>query len=290
MSNRHFEVIKMDRLIRQPTHTMKLKYSATAALVLGFAASSASAATYLQNFDSFADGTTNLGDGSSIASNLDQAGNPVGQASVQGGELRLTEDNVNSQRASFRIPAVANSSLGWSATFDFTLFDAPGGNPPADGFSFNYGDILPLTTLAAGNTGHGDAEAGMGGTFIGFAIDTWNVNDPSQGLDILGATGSNRVDGITLRDGDNVTGTATISWTPTTTSFATTGLETNANFVDVAHTFAGNDAYGFAFSARTGGANEEFRIDNLSITTVPEPSGTLLLGFSSCVLFLRRRR
>jgi hypothetical protein len=267
---------------------LKQKYTALIGLSSGFLCSAATAASYLQDFDGFADGTTDLGDGSTISSNLDQAGNPVGRASVQGGALRLTEDDVNSQRASFRIPAVANSSLGWTATFDFTMFDAAGGNPPADGFSFNYGEILPQTTLAAGPTGHGNAETGMGGTVIAFAIDTWQ--DGGQGFNIWGATDPNRINGNVLPSGVEVSGTATISWDPATTSFTTTGLGDNATFVDVPHTFVGNDSYGFSFSARTGGANEELRIDNLSIVTVPEPSGALLLGFASCGLLLRRRR
>jgi len=247
------------------THAMNFRKTPQSLIALLAIVTSASAATYTQDFDGLADGTTDLGDGSAIASNLDLAGFPVGQASVQGGELRLTEDDVNSQRASFRIPPVANSSLGWTATFDFTLFDAEGGNPPADGFSFNYGEILPQTTLAAGPTGHGNAEAGMGGTVISFAVDTWQ--DGGQGFNIWGATGTNRINGNVLPSGVNVTGTATITWSPTTTSFTTTGLGTNASFINVPHNFVGDDNYGFSFSARTGGANEELRIDNLVITT-----------------------
>jgi hypothetical protein len=229
-----------------------------------------------ENFDGFADGTTDLGDGSTIACNLDAAGFAVGQASVQGGELRLTEDDVNSQRASFRIPAIANSSQGWTATFDFTIFDAAGDNPPADGFSFNYGDILPLSTQAAGETGHGNAEAGMGGTFIAFAVDTWQGG--GQGLNIHGATGVNRIDGDVLTDGGSVTGTASITWNPETTSFTTTGLGTDATFSDIPHTFAGNDSYGFSFSARTGGANEELRIDNLRIASSTQQDGLRIIS------------
>lgn len=255
---------------------------------------SATAASYFQNFDAFADGTTDLGDGTVLASNIDNAGAgfPVGNASVQGGELRFTEDNVNSQRASLRIPALPGSSLGWTATFDFTLFDAAGGNNPADGFSLNYGDIQALSTVQGGPTGHGNAEGGMGGTQIAYTVDTWQVGDPGNqpGVEILGAGSLYRVNGTTLADGGNITGTATISWSPGTTSYSTTGLDTNANFSNVAHTFVGNDAYGWAFSARTGGANEEFRIDNLVITTIPEPTGTALLGLAGMSFLLRRRR
>ena len=62
----------------------------------------------------------------------------------------------------------------------------------------------------------------------------------------------------------------------------------NANFNNVASTFAGNDAYTWALSARTRGANEEFRIDNFRLITVAEPSGLALVGLAGPVL--RRRR
>lgn len=265
---------------------------AAATLSLGVLGSTATAATYSQNFEGFADGTTDLGDGSVIGSHFDDPTNGVARASVQGGSLRLTEDDVNSQRASFRVPAVANSSLGWTATFDFTMNDLAGGNAPADGFSFNYGNILPLTGTRSGPDGHGNAETGMGGTNITFAIDTWQIGAAnSPGVEIL-ADGISiaRTNGTTLSDGGDITGTATISWSPGTTSFATTGLDTNADFGNVAHTFVGDDAYGFAFTARTGGANEGVFIDNLVITSIPEPSGVSLLSLVGIAALLRRRR
>ena len=131
-------------------------------------------ATYMQDF-TFADGTTDLGDGSTIGSAEGGVAGTI--ASVQSNELRLTQVNVGNQRASYRIPALANSSLGWSATFNLRLTDAVGGNPPADGFTFNYGDIQALSNTGNGTDGHGNAEAGMGGTVISYQVDTWNNND-----------------------------------------------------------------------------------------------------------------
>ena len=182
---------------------MKTNLSKTLAAVTLAGIGSASAANYFQDFNGFADGTTDLGDGTIIASNIDNAGAgfPVGNASVQGGELRFTQDDVNSQRASFRIPALPNSSLGWTATFDFTLFDAAGGNPPADGFSFNYGNIQSLSTVQGGPTGHGNAENGMGGAQIAFTVDTWQLNNANNmpGVAIMeGGTVHARNDGTVL--------------------------------------------------------------------------------------------
>ena len=76
-----------------------------------------------------------------------------------------------------------------------------------------------------------------------------------------------------------------------TVTFTTTGLETAANFVNVGLPAAvgGDDAFNFGFSARVGGANMDLFIDNLVITTIPEPSGLALLGLGALGFFLRRR-
>lgn len=257
---------------------------ALSALVFAAIGGIASAATYSQNFDGFADGTTVLGDGSVMSG---------ASASVQGGRLQLTIDNQGLGFASFSVPALANSSLGWSATFDLEMFDAAGANPPADGFSFNYGNA------ALGELG--SAEEGMAGVGsvtenLSFEVDTWMNFDAEQGVNIaekvLGVdTNLAILNGPILDDGQLVSGSATLSWDPINgASFATTGLNTNANFVNQATTFTGVDAYTFILSARVGGANEDLFIDNLVITTVPEPSGVALLGLACLGVMLRRRR
>ena len=195
------------------------------------------------------------------------------------------------------IPALANSSLGWTASFDITISDATG-NPPADGISFNYGNF-GLGTL-------GSAEEGMAGEAavtenISFEIDTWMNGDTEVGVNIaekVGGVDTNLAftNGDILPDGDggspsSVTGSATMIFDPVNgLSFTTTGLGTNAAFVNQATTFTGNDAYLFGFSGRVGGANETVLIDNLVVTTVPEPSGIALLGLAGVSLILRRRR
>jgi hypothetical protein len=244
----------------------------TSAILLTFAGS-AKAETYSQNFDGFADGTTNLGDGTVI----------TGQAPrVQGGRLQLTIDGQGLGYSSFTIPAVTNSSLGWIATWDYEIYDSPGANPPADGFSFNYGDFF------LGE--RGAAEEGMGAlgdepprpgvnTNISFEVDTWQNGDAEQGVNISGVLNGQDPgqlafnNGIILNDGQRVTGSMTASYDAVsgTVSFTTTGLNTNADFVDVALPpgTTGDDAFNFGFSARVGGANQDLFIDNLVITTVP---------------------
>lgn len=219
-----------------------------------------SAATYTQDFTGFADGTFDLGDGSIMA----------GTANVQGEQLELTRDGVAGGFASFSIPALANSSLGWTATFDLTIIDSAAANPPADGLSFNYGNAT-LGEL-------GSAEEGMDGVVavtenISFEIDTWMNTDLEQGVNIGQKSAGVPSDlaftnGPILLDGTTVTGEVAISYDPITgVSFSTTGLNTNAEFVFIPTDVVGDDAYTFILSSRVGGANETVLIDNLLIET-----------------------
>lgn len=270
----------------------KLVQSLSALAALG---SAATAATYTQNFDAFVDGSTVLGDGSTLGSSVNDVPGTI--ASVQSSALRLTNSIDGGQRASFRIPALAGSSAGWTATFTLTMTDAVGGNPPADGFTFNWGSIPALTASDFTAAGHGSAELGQGtGNEISAQVDTWQnggVGPGSPGVGILqnGANVVNgRTDGIVLPTDGSVSGSVSITWTPANMSFSTTGLGTNANFVNVPHTFTGDDNFSWVFSARTGGATQDLIIDDLVITTIPEPTGAALLGLASLGMLLRRRR
>ena len=156
-------------------------YATVAAITLGAVCSSASAGTYFQNFDGFTNGDTDVGDGSQMN----------GTANIQDGQLELTRDGVAGGFASFNIPAVAGSSLGWTATFDYTMIDSVGNNPPADGMSFNYGNFI-LGEL-------GSAEEGMAGPVgvtsnLSFEIDTWMNGDPEQGVNIAEKIGGTTTD------------------------------------------------------------------------------------------------
>ena len=146
----------------------------TTAILLAFSGF-ANAETYSQNFDGFANGTTNLGDRTVI----------FGQAaSIQNGRLQLTQDLQGLGHSSFTIPALQDSSLGWTATWDFEIYDSAGNGNPADGFSFNYGNFV------LGE--RGEAEEGMANrpgvtTNISFETDTYNNGDPEQGISISGS-------------------------------------------------------------------------------------------------------
>lgn len=213
---------------------------------------------YVQNFDGFADGTTDLGDGSVMN----------GFTAVEGGKLVLTRDGGAGGFASFMIPAIAGSENGWTASFDLTISDSAGANQPADGLSFNYGNFS-LTEL-------GGAEEGMGAIAsvtenISFEVDTWMNLDAEQGVNIAEKvngldTNLSFTNGSILSDGTSVTGPVKIVYDPVEgLSFSTVGLLTNADFENVPTAFVGDPGYNFGFSARVGGANQTVEIDNLQI-------------------------
>ncbi|MFT5105454.1 MAG: hypothetical protein ACI8XO_002910 [Verrucomicrobiales bacterium] len=236
---------------------------------------------YAQDFDGFADGTTVLGDGSQMN----------GTASVQGGALRLTTDGIAGGFASFNIPGLPNSSSGWTASFDLTIIDSAGSNPPADGMSFNYGGF-GLGEL--GSAEEGMAGAGGVNENVSFEIDTWMNFDAEQGVNIaekVGGVDTNLAftNGPILNDGTTVGGQVTMSWNPTDgASFSTNGLLTNAAFSNVVTTFAANDAHLFGFSGRVGGANETKLIDNLVIQPDVGIEGEIASG--TCIDFGTTRR
>ncbi len=240
--------------------------SAAAALLLS--AGTLTAQVYIQNFDTFANGTTNLGDGTIIASAA------AGGASVQNGKLQLTRDGVNNENGTFKIPGFAGASNGWTAEFDLTISDATANNP-ADGVSFNWGNF-PLDASLSANAG--GAEHGWTQTFnhIAFQVDTWQNGGGDNGLRIAGYTTGGEFlyaqqPGNILNDNTSVTGHVTVSWNPVDgASMTTTGFVTNVNFsgIDIPGLNA-SDSNVFAFAARTGGANETVLVDNFEIRSTP---------------------
>ena len=230
----------------------------------------AMADTYSQNFDGFADGTTDLGDGSVIGSN-------DGTASIQGGALRLTLDLVTSTRASFRLPPIGSSSDGWTMSFDFFLFDSPGANAPADGFSMTYG-VIPEPGSGPQN-GQGNSEEGFGGGSpqLSIEVDTWQLGDAEHGYTVA-VNGNDVPDGLVntdiLLDGATVNASATIVWDPV--DGVTFTVDTGDGAMNIftklpTPGFTADDSHTFAFSARTGGATETLTIDNLNVQTALPP-------------------
>jgi hypothetical protein len=221
---------------------------------------------YVQDFDGFPNGATDLADGSVIYG---------AAASVVDGRLQLTRDGQGLGFSSFTIPPLEGSSGGWMATFDLEISDGPGANNPADGLSFNYGNF-DLGIPGSAEEGMGAVDANDASPLVtenlSFEIDTWNNGDPEQGVNIAEKVEGEDINlefinGKILDDGTSVSGPVIIVYDPVNgASFKTEGLLTNADFEDVTLTFVGDESYNFGFSARVGGANQNVFIDNLVIS------------------------
>lgn len=217
------------------------------------------------------DGATDLGDGTTIASNN-------GTASVQGGALLLTSDETTDTHASFRIPAQAASAQGWTASFEFVMADAPGGDDPGDGLSFSYGAI-PAFNAGQGDPAapdaHGQGEEGWGAgvEHLSFEIDAWRNDDLEQGLNIAHngtdlAFDNRRI----LNNGQTLTGSVWMSWHPSNGASMSIDLGPGLTpvFANIATPgFTADNAHLFAISARTGGATIRVEVDNVQVTTIP---------------------
>ncbi len=214
---------------------------------------------YSQNFDGIANGETDLGDGSIIASS-------DGTNMVLDGTLRLTEAGVGSTAAMFVLPPF-DASDGWTAKFDI-LIDHVSGGSPADGMSFNFGEIPEGDNFGA------PAEEGYGEGIphVSFQIDTypWNGGDAGIGIEVAGievVRTDAMNDTANVMPGELVVASVLASWDPANgVTFLTTGLRTNADFVNVpVDDFNPEASYGFSFLARTGGQTETVKIDSVEV-------------------------
>lgn len=242
------------------------------------------AGSYSNNFNSAANGSKNLGDGTTITDN----GTGVAQVYDNGSwkALRLTQDGTGGTVANFAI-ADLNSGVpvtSFSASFDVLIKDDDGG--AADGFSFNFGT---LGTLPVGG------EEGMyagSGSMLSIGWDTYNNGGDPNSIEVF-------VNGVSV---GNNTSILPIVASSLSAAFQTVSINWDANGLDV--TYGGQSVFTdlqvsgftplsgaqFAFAARTGGSDEDVFIDNVNVNTIPEPASvTLIAAIAAAAYFIRRR-
>ena len=253
-------------------------------LALASVAPLSHAAVYSQSFTA-ANGTTGagLGDGSSINGSGDGGYIP----SIQGNALELTNAANGGTTSTFMIPALANSSKGFTATFDVFLQDTQGGNRPADGFGFVYGSGL-IAGSVFGEEGPGSANS------LTWVLDSWDNtwgNDGGEARIKIGAVNAYNLPYKVLSDGETRNISVSLEWSPTNgASLSVDGVSLYTNVLIPSGNFTAGDDYMFGIGGRTGGATETLRIDNLRIVTVPEPTVALLAGLGGLGALMRRRR
>ncbi|MEM7387375.1 MAG: choice-of-anchor D domain-containing protein, partial [Verrucomicrobiota bacterium] len=230
---------------------------------------------YTQDFDGFADGATDLGDGSIMGSSTDQA-------FVEGDMLKLSDVEVGSTNSSFKTPILGpNPNVTFIASFDYSLI---GEGRPADGFSFNYGSI------PEDPDNHGAGEEGFGNG-IAVEFDTWDNGgegaDTGIGVDVSvnGVTAGMLRETVEADPADNQFFTFTppgeplqpknveLTWIKSsdTSGLLTLIIDGETLYEDLeTPDFEPTPDHRFAFSARTGGATETVLIDNLNIVSGSE--------------------
>jgi hypothetical protein len=263
----------------------------TPALFLACGCSSlAFAGTYIQNFNSFSSGY-NFNDGSIVRTGNNE-GTTVGSWTGNPG-FRLTQDNIQNQNASYFLPNLqtTHTMSGFSASFDL-LFKSD--IVPADAFSFNVGTFKTTASSFGNDQGMYDATGVKTGSMLSVVWDTYNNggSDPNS-IELL-------LNGVRLANN-----TSTIPYVPNTFSslnYRNVTINWANNLVNV--TYGGTTVFSnistgsfapvmgdtFAFNANTGGSTQDAFLDNINITTIPEPSALVLLGLGSVSLLRRRRK
>jgi hypothetical protein len=216
----------------------------------------AQAGTFRSDFNAGTPAGTTL-NGNSVIEDTGGVGNS--------GVLKLTKA-INSQSGSFVIDDLDAGSPVYG--FDLTAKVRLGGGTatPADGFSINY------DPTASSNTTTGEEGTAGGITFAFDIYDNGNENPPAPSIDLrLGGT-TLATHKMSIADFDTGTGFADLHITVAADGAVSLAWKGATLFTNVFLTgYQPLTAASFVFGARTGGANQNQWIDDLSITTFTEP-------------------
>jgi hypothetical protein len=199
--------------------------------------------------------------------NTDSTGGTLfGSATLDSGNVRLTDD-TDDQRGSFIIDDLDSGVPILSFLARFEMATGPGTSPPADGMSFIFGQ-LPSRDFGE--------EAPFG---LNVSFDTFdNGGGEAPSIEV-------KFDGVVVSGGhfsiDPYTNGAFVPVAVSLDPDGTVDVTFNsmAIFSDLPTGFVPQAGDRFGFGGRTGGFNQENRIDNVRIVTViPEPS-TFTLEF-----------
>jgi len=220
------------------------------------------AGQYFQDFSGISVGATNMGDGSQLFSTAPS--NTAGVVDATYKELQLTALGSNSTHSAFLLPLLDTGVAVYalSAKFNAVVY----GNfntAAADGFSFSFGQLAGLNLASNAYL----QESGFG-TGVVFSARTYNGSAPGFFVNVNGA----QVAGITNNPQTfwgNLNSTrhyVEIDWhVHLGLTVRMDGQTIVSNVLTTGFTPAAGDR--IAIAARTGGFNEEFRIDNLVVVT-----------------------
>ncbi len=251
------------------------------------------AGTYTQNFNTH-EGSISFGDGSIVRAG--NAGTTVGGWAGGDQALRLTQDGISDQNASYFLPSLAPAGKieSFSASFKL-LFKSDA--VAADSLSFNFGTFKTTASSYGSDQGMYDSSRVKTGSMLSVVWDTYSNggSDPiSIELLLNGARLGNNTTVVPFAPRDfsiNNYRDVTINWANNLVNVTYGGATVFSNVST--GSFVPTIGDSFAFNAQTGGSRQDAFIDNVVVTAVPEPStfaaiaGAAMLGMAVCQ---RRRR
>ena len=220
----------------------------------------------------------------------------AGLASAASGTGGLWSLNTTDDQAQFGPSSSANSRTslyttgsGWQSTDGFTL-DVTF-NQLAAGTRFSFGIVDAAWTVSANNDWLNTGQAGAYG--LGFAT----TGEMSGGGDALAFNNGSGTGGTTGGSSVLSTGQGNITFnTPLTLSLTVTGTGysyslNGATATTGSMTFDTSKNYRFiAFAQRGTSSLDGSYFSNITMTAIPEPSSSALLGLGGLAFALRRRR
>ncbi|MDB6058461.1 MAG: pknD 3, partial [Verrucomicrobiales bacterium] len=190
-----------------------------------------------------------------------------GSAAIVGGTLLELTPKAASTYGTLLVndldPGVAIQSF--TVTFDLYIYS--GGDLGGDGLSLNFGNPTNYPN------GYANYELGVGAG-LNFRFQTYTVNRTSLGMNSAGLAVSTPYTDV----GNGSTDPMTISYDRVSgATFNYRGQTISLTAVQLGG-FVPQPGFRFLLGARCGGATEGHRIDNLSITTIPQSTNASLAG------------
>jgi hypothetical protein len=215
------------------------------------------------------------------------------------GVLELTSAQ-NSQFGFFYLPVLdAGVVSSFSMTFmayvgGGTCCETSSGGTTADGFSVNFASNLPIPP------GFSTAEEGLG-TGLSINFDTWNNELPAtpEAPAIEVKVGGALISRVFTQVSQGAAVVTPNYWPVSIVLDADGTIDVSYNgssiFTNLATGYVPTVGSRFGFGARTGGANDNHWIDDLSITTrvgatIPEPATLALFGLGLAGIGVMRRK
>ena len=280
-------------------------------LGLGIVSGAFAAGSYTEDFNSY-NNAANSGFSNGGALYRTGDGGEVWYNSTNWRALRLIGDNNNNDASTFLISGVEKSGQAvneFSVTFGLHFKNDLGLSGPdiADTFSFNFGNI---PTAGLPNAAQNGVWSGQSGGLLSIVWDFYDNDDANGSGD---SSNNDRIGVEVWRNGSLVSD----SFREIDSSWVATSLNSPFNNVQISWrgwdtgllnmTVNGTSVYDnfnfgglplniengeFAFSGATGAESMDVFVDDISITTVPEPSAgaLLLLGIGGLIALRRKRR